>query len=180
MLKAGIRSGVTTDGWAHEALALALQGGKAVPAEVERAALSAIDLEPTDAKALPEGGEGRRRDSAGTELALAFCQRAATLEPNLAGRLRQRPGLRREGDRREARRGPLGAATTCSAATGRRRHRLPRRDQGPGRTRSPRSSTPPAATDEAERAPRPLDRREDPRPGHRTALAGRRPTSTWS
>jgi tetratricopeptide (TPR) repeat protein len=81
LLKAGLRKGKTTGGWAQEALALALKSAQAAPAEVERASLSAIDLDPDSAKAYlraahAEGELGR------PEVALAFCQRAAALEPN--------------------------------------------------------------------------------------------------
>ncbi|HEV3440117.1 MAG TPA: VWA domain-containing protein, partial [Gemmata sp.] len=43
ILKGGMRKGLTTDSWAHESLAIALQMSQGSPVEVERAALSAID-----------------------------------------------------------------------------------------------------------------------------------------
>ena len=52
VLKGSLRKGLATDEWAHEALAIALQAaGNSSPVEVERAAVSAIDLDPTSAKA---------------------------------------------------------------------------------------------------------------------------------
>jgi len=82
MLKAGLRKGHTTGGWAHEALAIALQAGQASPDEVERASLSGIDLEPNDAKAYIKAAKAES-ELGRHEIALAYCQRAATLEPNL-------------------------------------------------------------------------------------------------
>jgi tetratricopeptide (TPR) repeat protein len=82
VLKAGIRRGLTSDVWAYDALAIALKEMKASPAEVKRAALSAIDLEPTEAKGYLKAA--KVADEIGdTDLALAFCQRAADLEPNI-------------------------------------------------------------------------------------------------
>jgi hypothetical protein len=82
-LKAGIRKGRTTGAWAQEALAIALQSSQASPAEVERAMLSNIDLEPNDAQAFLKAAKGES-DLGRPEVALAYCQRAALLEPNLA------------------------------------------------------------------------------------------------
>jgi len=80
-LKANLRSGRINSAWTHESLSIALQEGKAAPAEIERVALSLIDLEPTNAKgylraAKVVNGLGR------TETALALCKRAADVEPN--------------------------------------------------------------------------------------------------
>ncbi len=81
-LKAALRKGRTASGWAHEALAISLQAGQAAPAEVERASLSAIDLEPGDPKAYLRAARAES-DLGHHEVALAFCQRASYLEPNL-------------------------------------------------------------------------------------------------
>src|SRR4029079_12225952 len=51
VLKGSLRKGLTTDAWAHESLAVALESAGAAPEDVERAAVSGIDLDPADAKA---------------------------------------------------------------------------------------------------------------------------------
>ncbi len=81
-LKAALRKGRVSGGAVHEALAVVLEAGQAAPAEVERAALSAIDLDPADAGAYLQAAKAEQ-DLGRTDVALAFCQRAAALEPNL-------------------------------------------------------------------------------------------------
>lgn len=81
-IKAGLRKGRTTGGWAFDALKIALQSNKAAPAEVERAALSAVDLDPTDAKAYLKAAKAEN-ELGHVKAAVAFCQRAAEIEPNL-------------------------------------------------------------------------------------------------
>jgi tetratricopeptide (TPR) repeat protein len=81
-LKAALRKGRVGGGVVHEALAVVLQAAQATPAEVERAALSGIDLNPADARAFLKAA--RTQSELGRhEVALAYCQRAADLEPNL-------------------------------------------------------------------------------------------------
>lgn len=82
ILKAGIRRGLTNDVWAHEALALALKESQASPFEVKRAAMSVIDLEPEDAKGYIKAAQAAD-DNGQLDLALAFCKRAANLQPNM-------------------------------------------------------------------------------------------------
>jgi len=81
VLKGGLRKGLATDSWAHESLALALEMSQGSQAEIERAALSAIDLDPTDAKAYLKAAkvsaEFKHHDQA-----LAFTRRAAELAPD--------------------------------------------------------------------------------------------------
>ncbi|MBX9579652.1 MAG: hypothetical protein K2X87_05025, partial [Gemmataceae bacterium] len=85
LLKANLRKGLNTNAWAHELLAVTLQqAGQAAPAEVERAALSAVDLDPADpqaylkaAKATAELGRHDR--------AVALCKRAAEVGPDQPG-----------------------------------------------------------------------------------------------
>ena len=81
VLKGNLRKGLATDDWAHEALAIALQAtGGSNPAEVERAAVSAIDLDPTSAKAYLKAA----KSEAGLKnhnQAVAFCRRAAACSP---------------------------------------------------------------------------------------------------
>ncbi|QJW95701.1 DUF4974 domain-containing protein [Frigoriglobus tundricola] len=82
VLKGNLRKGLATDDWAHEALAVALQAAAGSnPAEVERAAVSAVDLDPTSAKAYLKAA----RAEAGLKnhnQAVAFCRRAAACSPN--------------------------------------------------------------------------------------------------
>jgi tetratricopeptide (TPR) repeat protein len=81
VLKGNLRKGLATDDWAHEALAVALQAAGASPAEVERAAVSAVDLDPAGARgylkaAKAEAGLGDH------DQAVRFCRRAARLSPD--------------------------------------------------------------------------------------------------
>jgi tetratricopeptide (TPR) repeat protein len=81
VLKANLRKGLATDDWAHEALAIALQAAGGSPVEVERAAVSAIDLDPDSAKAYLKAAkvEARLKNH---DAAFAFCKRAAECSPN--------------------------------------------------------------------------------------------------
>ena len=81
VLKANLRKGLATDDWAHEALAIALQMDKANPVEVERAAVSAIDLDPTDPKAYLKAAKVED-DLKNHEQAVAFCRRSADFAPD--------------------------------------------------------------------------------------------------
>jgi tetratricopeptide (TPR) repeat protein len=81
-LKAGLRKGRTNGSWAFEALAIALQESQAAPAEIERAYLSLTDLEPTDPKAYLKAAQAVS-ELGHIDRAVAFCKRAADLEPNL-------------------------------------------------------------------------------------------------
>lgn len=81
-LKAGLRKGRTGGTVMYEALAIALQESQAAPAEVERAALSGTDLEPADPKAYLRAAKAEN-ELGHAERAVAFCKRAADLEPNL-------------------------------------------------------------------------------------------------
>jgi len=81
-LKANLRHGHATAEWAHEALAIALQEAKAKPSDVERAALSALDLAPNDPKAYLKAARAEF-DLDRAEIAVGLCKRAAAMEPNL-------------------------------------------------------------------------------------------------
>ncbi|CAN5445992.1 hypothetical protein BH11PLA2_BH11PLA2_15430 [soil metagenome] len=82
VLKAGIRQGLTTEVWAQDALAMALNSGGGHSFASERAGMSAIDLDPNDAKAYIKAA--RTADDAGhTDIALAYCHRAADLDANM-------------------------------------------------------------------------------------------------
>ena len=81
-LKASLRKGRASGTWAYEALTIALQSSQANPAEVERAALSAIDLEPNDPKSYLRAAKAES-DLGRHQFAVNLCQRAADIEPNL-------------------------------------------------------------------------------------------------
>ncbi|MBA4065006.1 MAG: hypothetical protein C0501_15095 [Isosphaera sp.] len=82
VLKGSLRKGLTTDAWAHESLAVALQAtGSANPVEVERAAVSGIDLDPTDHKAYLRAAKAEA-DLKNHAQAVAFCRRAAACAPD--------------------------------------------------------------------------------------------------
>jgi tetratricopeptide (TPR) repeat protein len=84
VLKGGLRKGLTTDTWAHESLAVALQLSprhQGNQAEYERAAVSAVDLDPADAKAHLKAA--RVCDELKNHAqALAFARRAADCAPD--------------------------------------------------------------------------------------------------
>src|SRR5206468_700610 len=73
--------GIVGRPWVYEALAIALQASGGSPEEIERAQVSAIDLQPQDAQSYLKASQAmashKRYDQA-----LAFCRQAATLEPN--------------------------------------------------------------------------------------------------
>jgi hypothetical protein len=82
VLKGNLRKGIATDDWAHEALAVALQtAGTANPIEVERAAVSGIDLDPSSAKAYLKAASAAAKANNHTQ-AVTFCRRAAACSPN--------------------------------------------------------------------------------------------------
>lgn len=81
-LKANLRRGHATGAWAYEALSIALAASKADSGEVERAALSAIDLDPQDPKAYLRAAKAEH-DLGKNDVAIDLCKRAAALEPNL-------------------------------------------------------------------------------------------------
>ena len=81
ILKANLRKGLATDDWAHEALAIALQMSQGNPIDIERAAVSAIDLNPTDPKAYLRAAKVEA-DLKNSDQAIAFCKRAAAFAPD--------------------------------------------------------------------------------------------------
>ncbi len=82
VLKTGIRTGLTTDQWTHSALAVALRESKASPAEIQRVAMSEVDFDPSEAKGYLSAAKVAS-DNGQTSQALAYCKKAAGLEPNL-------------------------------------------------------------------------------------------------
>ena len=81
-IKASLRHGHTNAEWTHEALAIALQASQASPIEVERAAMSAVDLAPRDAKAYLRAAKAES-ELGQHDAALGLCQKAAAIEPNM-------------------------------------------------------------------------------------------------
>jgi len=81
VIKGGLRKGITTDDWAHESLAIALQASQASPAEVERAAVSGIDIDPTNPQAYLKAAKAEA-DLKNHGQAVAFCKRAADFAPD--------------------------------------------------------------------------------------------------
>lgn len=82
VLKGGLRKGLTTETWTHEALAIALQSSQAATEEVERALLSGIDLEPANYKAYLKAAKAEADLLKNYARAIAFCKRAAELAPD--------------------------------------------------------------------------------------------------
>lgn len=79
LLRANLRSGVVVQPWVHEALAIALAGSGAAAEEIERARLSCVDLEPSNAQAYIRAG--RALSELGRhEQAAQMCRRAALLD----------------------------------------------------------------------------------------------------
>lgn len=81
VLKGNLRKGLSTDDWAHEALAIALTAGGGSPAEVERASVSGIDLDPADAKAYLKAAKAEAKLKNHVQ-AVAFCKRASECSPD--------------------------------------------------------------------------------------------------
>jgi hypothetical protein len=82
VLKGNLRKGLATDEWAHEALTIALQAaGNSNPTEVERAAVSGIDLDPTSAKAYLKAAKAEAGLKNHNQ-AVVFCKRASTCSPD--------------------------------------------------------------------------------------------------
>jgi tetratricopeptide (TPR) repeat protein len=81
-LKADLRQGILVRPWVYEALAIALEASKTgSPEEIQRARLSAIALDPQDARGYLKAARAVADQRQYTR-ALAFCKEAAKLEPN--------------------------------------------------------------------------------------------------
>jgi tetratricopeptide (TPR) repeat protein len=81
LLKASLRKGLTIDATYQEALAIALEASQGSKEEIERARLSAIDLEPTDPQAYVRAAFGLESLGKPDE-AIRLCKLAAKLDPN--------------------------------------------------------------------------------------------------
>lgn len=82
-LKANLRLGIVVRPWVYDALAMALEASGGSPDEIERARVSAVDLEPTDARGFVRASKVLA-DQKRYDRALAFCRQASLLEPNVA------------------------------------------------------------------------------------------------
>jgi len=81
-LKANLRQGVVVQPWVYKSLALALRESGGSAEEIERAEVSAADLEPLDANGYLQAARALAEDKR-YDRALAFCKQAALLEPNV-------------------------------------------------------------------------------------------------
>jgi hypothetical protein len=81
-LKANLRQGIVTRPWVYEALALALEASGGSPEDIERARVSAVDLEPLDAQGYVRASKAMA-DRKQYAHAVAYCRQAALLEPNI-------------------------------------------------------------------------------------------------
>jgi hypothetical protein len=88
LLKANIRHGILVHPSVFDALAVALQSSKATVEEIERARLSKIDLDSSNAKNFLEVAQSMI-DMGRFERGIEFCKRAARLDPNSADAYRK-------------------------------------------------------------------------------------------
>lgn len=85
VLKANLRKGLNTNAWTHELLGVTLRAaGQASPAELERVALSAVDLDPADPKAYLKAAKAEA-ELGRHDRAVALCKRAAEAGPDQPG-----------------------------------------------------------------------------------------------
>lgn len=79
-LKANLREDLVVRPWVYTALAVALRETNAAPEDIERAEVSAADLEPLDAQGFVRAAQALR-ELRHYQRAVAFCRQAALLEP---------------------------------------------------------------------------------------------------
>jgi tetratricopeptide (TPR) repeat protein len=82
LLKASLRKGLTPEPWAQEALAIALEAQQGSPEELERARVSALDLDPKNSAAYLRASKALA-DMGDKDRALAFCKIAAKFNPDM-------------------------------------------------------------------------------------------------
>jgi tetratricopeptide (TPR) repeat protein len=87
-LKADLSQGIVVKPWVYDSLAVALRQSHASPEEIERAEVSATDLQPLDAKGFLKAAQAMR-DLKRYDRALAFCRQAALLEPEVPDAYRE-------------------------------------------------------------------------------------------
>jgi tetratricopeptide (TPR) repeat protein len=83
LLQADLRKGLLTQPCVFDALAVALKASGGTPEERERVLLSVIDLDPKNPQSYLQAADAMQ-ELKKPEQALAFCKRAAALEPNAA------------------------------------------------------------------------------------------------
>jgi tetratricopeptide (TPR) repeat protein len=81
-LKADLRQGLLVEPWVYKALAVALRESGGTTEEIERAELSATDMEPADHEGYLQAARALAQDKR-YDRALAFCRQAAQLQPNI-------------------------------------------------------------------------------------------------
>jgi tetratricopeptide (TPR) repeat protein len=81
LLKANLRQGIVVRPWVYEALAVALRETRASAEEIERAELSAADLEPLDAGGFLKAAQAQKAQKR-YDRALALCRQAALRDPH--------------------------------------------------------------------------------------------------
>ena len=81
-LKANLRQGVVVKPWVYKSLAIALRESGGSAEDIERAEVSAADLEPLDGHGYLQAARALAQDK-NYERALAFCKQAAELEPGV-------------------------------------------------------------------------------------------------
>ena len=82
LLKASLRSGLTPERWYQEALAIALEESQGSAEDIERAYVSAIDLEPKNPDTYLQVSRALNR-MGNPDAAVRLCKVAAKLEPNV-------------------------------------------------------------------------------------------------
>jgi hypothetical protein len=83
LLQADLRRGVIAEPCVYDALALAMKASGVAPEERERVMLSVIDIDPKNPRSYLRAAEAMH-DLGKQDQALAFCKRAAAMEPNAA------------------------------------------------------------------------------------------------
>jgi hypothetical protein len=83
LLQADLRKGVLAAPCVYDALAIALKASGGTPEERERVVLSVIDLDPANPQSYLRAAEAMN-DLGKPDQAVAFCKRAAALQPNAA------------------------------------------------------------------------------------------------
>ncbi len=79
-LKAELKQGIVVAPWVYQSLSIALQEGGGSPEEIERAQVSAADLQPMNGDAFLKAAEAMK-DLKRYDRAVAFCRQAALLQP---------------------------------------------------------------------------------------------------
>jgi tetratricopeptide (TPR) repeat protein len=81
-LKANLRQGIVVQPWVYEALAIAMEQNGDALEDVQRVRLSGLSLDPTNPQSFLKAAKAAS-DAGNHERALAFCRKAAQLDPSL-------------------------------------------------------------------------------------------------